>query len=173
MRDALTGLANRAAITQIYARERAVSARAHRPFSLALIDLDRFKSVNDTHGHASGDEVLRRTAAAISASLRRSDAVGRWGGEELVVLLPNTDATGAGLAIEKALAAVRAQRFLGKDGAGFSVTFSAGVVATTANEAIDDAMARADALLYAAKAAGRDRVNTGASNGATTAHLEL
>jgi diguanylate cyclase (GGDEF)-like protein len=161
MRDALTGLANRAAITQIFARERAVSARAHRPFSLALIDLDRFKSINDTHGHASGDEVLKRTAATISASLRRSDAVGRWGGEELVVLLPNTDAAGAGLAIEKTLAAVRALRFLGKDGAGFSVTFSAGVVVTAASEALDEAVSRADALLYEAKAAGRDRVNVG------------
>jgi diguanylate cyclase (GGDEF)-like protein len=161
MRDALTGLANRAAIMQIFARERAVSARARRPFSLALIDLDRFKSVNDTHGHASGDEVLKRTAAAITASLRRSDAVGRWGGEELVVLLPNTDAAGAGLAVEKALAAVRALSFLGKDGARFTVTFSAGVVVTTASEAIDEAVARADALLYEAKAAGRDRVNTG------------
>ncbi|MBA2542024.1 MAG: diguanylate cyclase [Deltaproteobacteria bacterium] len=152
MRDALTGLANRAAITQIHTRERMVSARAKRPFSVALIDLDRFKSVNDTHGHASGDEVLKRTAAAIVAGLRRSDAVGRWGGEELVVLMPNTDAAGATRAIEKVLADVRALGFVGKAGTAFSVTFSAGVV-----------LVRADLLLYEAKGAGRNRVNAAVS----------
>ncbi len=161
MRDSLTGLANRAAITQIYSRERATSARAQRPFAVALIDLDRFKSINDTHGHASGDDVLRRTAAAVTGSLRRSDAVGRWGGEELVVLLPNTDRIGAGHALEKVLADVRVLEFVGKGGAKFSVTFSAGAVVATPNESLDEAIARADILLYEAKDAGRDRVNVG------------
>lgn len=161
MRDSLTGLANRAAITQIYTRERTVSARANRPFSIALIDLDRFKSINDTHGHASGDEVLKRTAETVVGSLRRSDAVGRWGGEELVVLLPNTDAIGAGRALDKVLADVRALEFLGKDGARFSVTFSAGAVVATSSESLDEAITRADVLLYAAKDAGRNRVNVG------------
>jgi diguanylate cyclase (GGDEF)-like protein len=142
-----------------YSRERLVSARAKRPFSVALIDLDRFKSINDTHGHASGDEVLRRTAETLLGSLRRSDAVGRWGGEEIVVLLPNTDTVGAGRALEKTLADVRALAFAGKQGTTFSVTFSAGAVLATADESLDQAVARADALLYAAKAAGRDRVN--------------
>ncbi len=161
MRDSLTGLANRAAITQIYLRERATSARAQRPFAVALIDLDRFKSINDTHGHASGDDVLRRTATAITGSLRRADVVGRWGGEELVVLLPNTDRVGAGHALENVLADVRGLEFLGKDGAKFSVTFSAGVVVATPSESLDEAIARADILLYEAKNAGRDRVNVG------------
>lgn len=161
MRDSLTGLANRAAITQIYSRERAVSARAQRPFAVALIDLDRFKSINDTHGHAIGDDVLRRTAAAVTACLRRSDAVGRWGGEELVVLLPNTDTIGAGHALNKVLADVRGLGFLGKDGAKFSVTFSAGAVVAAPSESLDEAIARADLLLYEAKNAGRDRVNVG------------
>lgn len=161
MRDSLTGLANRAAITQIYNRERAVSSRADRPLAIAIIDLDRFKSVNDTHGHASGDEVLKRTAAAIVASLRRSDAVGRWGGEEIVVMLPNTDAAGAERALDKSLADVRALEFVGKAGAKFSVTFSAGVVVSSPNESLDAAIARADTLLYEAKSAGRDRVMTG------------
>ncbi|MEJ7596388.1 MAG: diguanylate cyclase [Kofleriaceae bacterium] len=161
MRDSLTGLANRTAILQIYARERAVSARANRPFSIAMIDLDRFKSVNDTHGHASGDEVLKRTAATIVESLRKSDAVGRWGGEELVVLFPNTEVDGAARALDKVLSEVRALAFLGKDGAKFSVTFSAGAVVTGASESLEEAMARADVLLYEAKRAGRDRILTG------------
>ncbi len=162
-RDTLTGLANRAAISQTFARESVISARANRPFSVALIDLDRFKSINDTHGHAAGDGVLRRTAAALVASLRRSDAVGRWGGEELVVLLPNTDVVGAGRAIEKALADVRALTFTGRDGASFSITFSAGAVVTLPSEPIEDAVARADALLYEAKGAGRNRVSIAGS----------
>lgn len=164
MRDALTGLANRGALAQIYGRERAVAARSTRPFSVALIDLDRFKAINDTHGHASGDEVLKKTATTIVASLRRSDVVGRWGGEELVVLLPNTGVAGAGRAIEQALAGVRALRFTGKDGAAFSVTFSAGVVLTAPDETIEEAVARADTLLYEAKRAGRNRVSLEASH---------
>ncbi len=161
MRDVLTGLANRAAITQIYTRERTVSTRANRPFAIALIDLDRFKTVNDTHGHASGDEVLKRVSGAIVESLRRSDAVGRWGGEELVALLPNTDLGGAARALEHALAEVRSLAFVGKRGDPFSVTFSAGVVLAAASETLDDAVARADALMYEAKLAGRDRVHIG------------
>ncbi len=159
MRDTLTGLANRAAINQTYARERAVSERAKRPFAIALIDLDRFKSINDTHGHSVGDEVLKRTASTIVASLRRSDTVGRWGGEELVVLLPNTDAAGARRALEKVLVNVRSLEYSGKDRASFSATFSAGAVIAAPSEALDAAIARADVLLYAAKHAGRNRVH--------------
>jgi diguanylate cyclase (GGDEF)-like protein len=163
MRDSLTGLPNRAAISQIYAREQAVSTRARRPFAIALVDFDRFKAINDTHGHAVGDDVLRRTAAAVVGSLRRSDAVARWGGEELVVLLPNTDANGAGHALEKSLASVRALAFVGHAGATFSITFSAGAVAATQGESLEDAVTRADVLLYEAKRAGRNRVHVSRS----------
>lgn len=159
--DALTALANRRAADERLAHEIERARRQQAPFSIALCDLDRFKSINDTHGHASGDDVLKRTAASIVASLRRSDAVARWGGEEIVLLLPNTDAAGAARAVEKALEDVRALRFTGKDGAAFSVTFSAGVVLAGASESLDEAVARADTLLYAAKAAGRDRVLAG------------
>ena len=164
MRDALTGLANRAAFTQIYNRERSVSARAGRSLAIGLIDLDRFKAVNDTHGHAVGDEVLRRTAAALVGALRRSDVVGRWGGEELVVLLPGTDEQGAWRALEHALIDVRKLTFTGQDHQTFHVTFSAGavVVDVEASEAIEDAVKRADALLYQAKAKGRNRIEIAA-----------
>ncbi len=157
-RDALTGLANRAAVSQTYGRERASSVRFNRSLAVALIDLDRFKAVNDTHGHSAGDDVLRRTASTIVEQLRRSDSVGRWGGEEIVVLMPDTDAQGARRALDKAAAAVRGLAFGGKDGRPFTVTFSAGVVVASPTESLDEVIARADALLYAAKDAGRDRV---------------
>jgi diguanylate cyclase (GGDEF)-like protein len=158
MRDSLTQLANRGAITQIYNRERVVSARAGRPFAIAIIDLDRFKSVNDAHGHAVGDEVLRRTAASLVGSLRRSDAVGRWGGEEIVVLLPGTDEQGAWRALEHALIDVRKLAFTGKDDQTFHVTFSAGAVIGGASESLEEVVRRADVLLYRAKQKGRNRV---------------
>ncbi|MGN6105903.1 MAG: diguanylate cyclase [Kofleriaceae bacterium] len=157
-RDALTGLMNRAAIEPRFTRERLLAERGRRALSVAIIDLDRFKSINDTHGHAAGDRVLRETARAIASTLRRTDIVARWGGEELVIALPDTDARRAGRAIEKALDAVRALAFEGADGQPFSVTFSAGVVAARTGEGLETAVARADGLLYAAKAGGRDRV---------------
>ena len=163
MRDALTGLVNRAALTQTFVRDRIAAQRRRRPLAVALIDLDRFKAINDTHGHASGDEVLRRTAQMLVESFRRTDVVGRWGGEELVVFLPDTELDGARVALEKALAAVSALRFVGKNGEPFSVTFSAGAVVVTGDETLTDVIARADKLLYAAKAAGRACVHVAAA----------
>lgn len=163
MRDVLTGLVNRAAVTQAFVRDRAAAQRRRQPLAIALIDLDRFKSINDTHGHASGDEVLRRTAETLVHKLRRTDIVGRWGGEELVVLLPDTDLDGARVAIEKGLDAVRALQFIGKNGQRFSVTFSAGAVVVERDEALTEVIVRADKLLYAAKEAGRARVHVAAA----------
>jgi diguanylate cyclase (GGDEF)-like protein len=125
--------------------------------ALALIDFDRFKAINDTHGHATGDTVLRLGSTAIAAALRRTDIVARWGGEELLVLLPNTGLERAARAIEKALAAVRALEFpVGQT--ALRVTFSAGVVEATGGESLEELAARADRALYEAKRAGRDRV---------------
>ncbi|MBA3541252.1 MAG: diguanylate cyclase [Deltaproteobacteria bacterium] len=163
MRDALTGLVNRTAAAQAYTRERLASLRSKRPLAVGLIDLDRFKAINDTHGHASGDTVLRRTATALVESLRRTDIVGRWGGEELVVFMPGTDRDGARCALEKSLEAIRALEFTGKEGATFSVSFSAGVVVAEAEESLEAVVSRADKLLYEAKTAGRARVHGAAS----------
>ena len=158
MKDALTGLINRAAFAQAYARERALSQRRSRPLAVALIDLDKFKSINDTYGHAAGDDVLKRASSAIVGALRRTDVVGRWGGEELVVLLPETELDGARRGIENALAAVRALQFTAEGHEPYRVTFSAGVVAAGEDETLEAAVERADKLLYTAKQSGRDRV---------------
>jgi diguanylate cyclase (GGDEF)-like protein len=156
-RDALTGLPNRLALVESFARERLRAERSGTPIALALIDFDRFKSINDTFGHITGDEVLRRGSTAIVDALRRTDTVARWGGEELIAVLPTTQLEQARQAIEKALAAVRALAFTA-GGTALRVTFSAGVVEASSCESLDEIVARADTALYEAKHAGRDRV---------------
>lgn len=158
-RDALTGLPNRMAFTEAFARERLRSERGSYPIALALIDFDHFKRVNDTFGHAAGDTVLRCGSTAIVDALRRIDIVARWGGEELIVLLPSTGLEHARQAIEKARAAVGALEFAVAN-TTLRVTFSAGIVEATASESLEELVARADAALYRAKGAGRDRVVT-------------
>jgi diguanylate cyclase (GGDEF)-like protein len=155
--DALTGLPNRTAVQEAFARERLRAERTKKPIALALIDFDRFKAINDDFGHAGGDGVLRRGAAAIVEALRPTDIVGRWGGEELLVVLPDTRLEPARRALERALGAVRALDMPLK-GTRVRTTFSAGVVEMTGNETLDELVARADAALYEAKRAGRDRV---------------
>jgi diguanylate cyclase (GGDEF)-like protein len=155
--DALTGLPNRMAVQEAFVRERLRAERSKKPIALALIDFDRFKAINDQFGHAGGDGVLRRGAAAIVEALRPTDIVGRWGGEELLVVLPDTRLDPARRAIERALAAVRALHMPLK-GTRVHATFSAGVVEMTGNEGLDELVARADTALYEAKHAGRDRV---------------
>jgi diguanylate cyclase (GGDEF)-like protein len=155
--DALTGLPNRMAVIEAFAHERLRAERSNKPISVALIDFDRFKSINDEFGHAGGDGVLRRASAAIVDALRPTDIVGRWGGEELLVVLRNTRLDPARRAIERALTAVRALE-LPLKGTRVHTTFSAGVVEMVGNESLDDLVARADAALYEAKRAGRDRV---------------
>jgi len=158
LRDPLTGLGNRRALAQSFVRERMLQERAGGNLALAVLDLDHFKQINDTHGHAAGDAVLKRTASTLLQTLRRTDLVIRWGGEELVVVLPNVDLTGAQATIDKALSAVRSESFVGPTHTTFHVTFSAGLVMIRPNESLESAVARADALLYVAKGEGRNRV---------------
>jgi len=158
-RDTLTGLPNRMALTEAFAREQLRAERGRYAISLALIDFDRFKDVNDTFGHSTGDTVLRRSSAAIVEALRPVDIVGRWGGEELLVVLPDADLEEAHHGIERALAAVRALEFPTADTA-LRVTFSAGVAGVLPGESLEDVVVRADAALYEAKRTGRDRVVT-------------
>ena len=156
--DALTGLSNRAALSQSFSRERLLCERTDKRLGVSIIDIDHFKAVNDQHGHAAGDSVLKRVARMIVGVLRRTDVVGRWGGEEFVLLLPGSDPEGLRLALEKALSAVRQESFPGKDHAAFKITFSAGAVLAEHGESLDSCVARADALLYRAKEAGRNRI---------------
>jgi diguanylate cyclase (GGDEF)-like protein len=123
-----------------------------------MIDIDHFKAVNDTHGHATGDVVLQRAGQRIASALRISDFVARWGGEEFCVLLPNTTEEGALTALNKALTEVRNVSFNAPDGSLFSVTFSAGLASLDPGTDPESAIAEADRLLYMAKQAGRNRV---------------
>jgi len=151
--DGLTGLANRRSLTKSLAREVARSQRTGEPLSLAVLDIDHFKRINDTLGHLAGDEVLREVARAMASHVRDVDIVARYGGEEFAVVLPNCPSEGALLVVERVRAAISSSTSLTK------VTASAGV-ATVAGEGSDGEalMAAADAALYESKRSGRDRV---------------
>ncbi len=157
-RDHLTGLPNRAAFREAYLRNVSLASRRGESITVAILDLDRFKFVNDNYGHAAGDEVLRRTGAVLTGAFRKSDLLARWGGEEFVVLFPNTSLEGACNAVRKALEALSAQKFQGPGGKEFHVTFSAGVAEVTPSISMEEAIAEADRFLYLAKAQGRNRV---------------
>jgi two-component system cell cycle response regulator len=159
-RDHLTGLPNRAAFREAFVRNLSLAGRRGEPVSAAILDLDRFKGINDTYGHASGDEVLRRAASVLTGALRKSDLLARWGGEEFVVLFPNTGLEGAGMAVRKALEALRSQEFEAPGGRSFQVTFSAGVTEVSPAWSVEEAVAEADRYLYLAKAQGRNCVLT-------------
>jgi len=159
-RDFLTGLPNREALAQAFARARALSSRTKVPLVLAIVDIDRFKSVNDLYGHHVGDQVLRRICVIISRSLRASDFLARWGGEEFVILFLGADLPSARLALDKALAVLSAEVFVTPNGNRFHVTFSAGVAQVKEGEAIEETIVHADRFLYRAKALGRNRILT-------------
>jgi diguanylate cyclase (GGDEF)-like protein len=162
--DELTRLANRRHASERMTAEGAQAARHGRALSLAILDVDHFKRVNDEHGHETGDAVLRAVAQACAEGLRDSDLLARWGGEEFLAILPETDATAA-LAIAERLRLAVEQLKVAPRGAGtVSVTVCAGV-ATWVPAGPDSVrpdwsalMRQADDALYRAKAAGRNRV---------------
>lgn len=153
--DALTGLDNRRAFIERLQHGLALAAREHRPLTLAYLDVDDFKGVNDAHGHAVGDQVLRLVARTLLKSLRRTDAVGRLGGDEFAVLLPNTDRAGA----EHLIAKTREALYYAFRTESARPTFSIGAV--TFMEPAPDAeraVSVADALMYQVKARGKDGI---------------
>jgi diguanylate cyclase (GGDEF)-like protein len=153
--DALTGLSNARAFLEILDAERVRAGRYRRPFTVAYLDLDDFKSVNDTQGHAAGDRLLRDVAEAMRAGVRRTDVVARLGGDEFVALLPETDWTGAAPVLEKIRDAVARTMTQGGWPVGASVgalTFIEAPPSATA------ALRAADGLVYEAKRAGKNRV---------------
>ena len=161
--DPLTGVLNRRRFLELADLEWARAKRHGRPQSLLLIDIDEFKVVNDRHGHLTGDETLRRMAETSRACLRRTDVFGRYGGDEFVVLLPETEEPGAVLMAERIRRALEAAEI--KTGTGpVRVTVSIGIAARSGQtEALDTLIAQADAALYAAKQNGRNRVETAAA----------
>lgn len=153
-RDHLTGLWNRRQFLHLLDNARAQKRRYDVDYSLMLLDADHFKSVNDRYGHDAGDEVLVLLARALEARVRETDTVCRWGGEEFIVLLPQTDLENAALLAESLRRSVEQIRVPHLP----PVTVSIGVAQHCASETGDSLIKRADEALYQAKAAGRNRV---------------
>ena len=155
--DQLTGLANVATFRSQLADEVDRIARTHERSALLMLDIDRFKEVNDTHGHAAGDVVLVSVSACMVDALRRIDSLGRLGGEEFAAILPGTDADAAVKAAERLRSDVEELDTVADTG-DIRVTVSVGVTLILESDTTDSALRRADEALYAAKRAGRNRV---------------
>ncbi|MCA1833462.1 MAG: GGDEF domain-containing protein [Actinobacteria bacterium] len=159
MTDPLTGAPNRRSLEAALAEETKRATRFGRPFSVLMVDVDRFKRVNDEYGHAVGDRVLVEIAARIRKAVRSDlDVVARYGGEEFTVVLPETDPLGAVIVAEKIRDAVA----VSPTEDGIDLTVSVGVASCPDDGvAADSLLAAADAALYQAKRGGRDRVVVG------------
>jgi diguanylate cyclase len=155
--DELTGSFNRRCIMRMLDDEIARAHRSQTPCSIALIDLDWFKRINDAYGHPTGDEVLRTFAITVFANIRNIDRFGRYGGEEFLLVLPDTPADRAALILDR-LRAIIADLDWSAFSPGMQVTISAGVATLRADETEDTFLTRADNALYAAKARGRNRI---------------
>lgn len=166
-RDSLTGVLKHGSAKDQLEQALARSARAAVPCAVAMIDLDHFKAVNDQHGHASGDKVLRSVGALLRNRLRREDVVGRYGGEEFLVVLPGMDADAAATKLDGLRAAFSEIGFLADSGQSLHCTFSVGVSDNRQHAAADVVLQAADAALYRAKGAGRNQVCVAAAGGAS------
>jgi len=157
-RDPLTGLANRRLFMQQLTTEVKRSQRYQRPMSLIIFDLDHFKQVNDTYGHLQGDEVLKRFTQLMIDSIRTNDLAGRYGGEEFIVLLPETPARTAAEVAERIRQTCHAQPVIVSGGQHIRFTVSAGITQLRTGEQAEQLIDRADKLLYQAKDMGRNRI---------------
>lgn len=158
--DALTGLPNRRDVLLRAQHEIERAVRTQRPLAFAMFDFDHFKQINDTYGHPAGDRVLRDVADIVRSALRRIDSVGRLGGEEFLIILPESDQNQATIAAERIRSAIAAHEFPVGD-KRIRVTASIGVVIAdmkTGSVTVEDALKTADSALYAAKNGGRNRV---------------
>lgn len=155
--DRLTQLANRIRLDRVLDEQIELANRYGTPFSVILLDVDHFKQVNDTHGHLVGDDLLVRLARVLIANTRSVDIVGRWGGEEFLIITPNTDINEAAIVAEKLRVALAGVEF---PVVGYK-TGSFGVAGYVADDNLTKIISRADAALYAAKKAGRNRVEMG------------
>ncbi len=155
--DPLTGLANRREVLERLHAEANRTGRSGKPFVVAMFDIDRFKDVNDQHGHEAGDEVLRFFSALLRANLRSFDVCGRWGGEEFLVLLAETPVDKGLEAVEKLRELVERSR-VPYGGVEITITVSVGVAAHEPWAKAEQTIREADAALYAAKREGRNRV---------------
>jgi len=157
LHDPLTGLLNRRGLMERIELERVRSLRSHKPFSIVLGDIDFFKSINDHHGHQAGDVVLEGVGRLLDGTVRKQDAPSRWGGEEFMILLPETDAAGAMIVAEKIRHRISEHEFEAKGGR-IPVTLTFGVAGWDPSLSVDACTKLADEALYAGKHAGRNRV---------------
>ena len=153
--DSLTGLLNRGGVLDAFRKELGRAQRQKQPLAVVIADLDHFKNVNDTHGHQTGDTVLQRTAQSILESVRSYDAVGRYGGEEFIIILPGCNFTAARGRAE----AIRS-RVVEKCDPRIPVTISMGVAVDDGSSDPDQILKAADEALYRAKANGRNRIES-------------
>jgi diguanylate cyclase (GGDEF)-like protein len=156
--DSLTGLLNRRAVMQKLDEQVQHAKRYEEPLSIIMLDIDHFKKVNDRYGHIIGDNVLEKVASVISSVVRATDIVGRYGGEEFIVILPHTEGSVTLTVSERIRKAVEEAEMVGSNGDTFSVTVSQGVGSYIQDEDINSLIQRADAALYQAKENGRNRV---------------
>lgn len=157
MTDALTGLLNRYGLQRSLQHEQSEARRYNRPLCCLLIDIDNFKGINDTYGHAAGDTALMQLARVLTEAVRGSDVVCRYGGEEFLVLAPETQLDGA-LALGEKIRLMTAAQLFGDTQRAFRLTLSVGAAELSAQESANDMIARADSALYHAKQEGRNRV---------------
>jgi diguanylate cyclase (GGDEF)-like protein len=156
--DSVTGLRTRRYVGELLAIEVLRASRYHTPLAVAMCDLDHFKRVNDGFGHPAGDAVLAGASEVIRRSLRATDAAGRYGGEEFLLVLPGTDATGARAVAERVRAAIEETEFdVGAD-APYPITVSVGVAEHSKGQSVEAIVTAADEALYEAKGAGRNCV---------------
>jgi diguanylate cyclase (GGDEF)-like protein/PAS domain S-box-containing protein len=163
-RDSLTGAANRRHFVELGQRERERARRSGAPLSLLLLDADHFKGINDNYGHVAGDHVLSAIVQAAQGALRAADVLGRLGGEEFAILLPETDLKGALAVAERVRAAIEQSEVQSVDPdeperrTSIRITVSIGVAELSNDESLETLLKRADKALYAAKDLGRNRV---------------
>jgi diguanylate cyclase len=155
--DALTGALNRRGLDATLSRDVARAQRLNARFTLAMLDLDHFKKINDLHGHEAGDLMLMHFTSLVRSVMRKSDALVRYGGEEFVLLLPETDARGAHFVLGR-LQQVMVRTPLNYAGKQINTTFSAGIACLKADENGHALLRRADEAVYAAKNAGRNAI---------------
>lgn len=167
MRDPLTGVLNRTSMDSTLSREVSLAKRHKSELSLLVLDIDHFKTINDKYGHSVGDKVLQNVASKVEDSIRDSDVVFRYGGEEFVVLLNNTDEQGALLLAERIRIAISKAKIKHAN-KQVKVTVSLGVATLSAEDTANDLFEKSDGAMYAAKQDGRNCVRLSGSKSAST-----